>query len=513
MLTIDHETETSLQVQVFDQIRDLILYGRLRAGMALPSSRALASQVGVSRNTVMFAYERLAAEGYTATRGTAGMFVTSIPPDDLLLVRNLKDDAPPKEVIENQSSDPLLCFAGSPGGEIDRPALDFWVGRSASSAFPLQVWRRIISGILSVSDGPQYLTDYCDPAGLPELRKAIADRLARSRGMDVRTDQIIVTTGGQDALNLVLRILRNHTRRLCIENPCYIGASLLFQQEELPIKPIPVDEQGIRVDLLPNKRRNLLFVTPSHQFPTGAMMSLSRRLALLKWAEETESYIIEDDYDSEFRYDGPPLTALSGLDRGRRVFYVGSFSKSVGAGVRLGFAVLPRSFWNDARELKAHMSNGQSWLEQKALAEFINEGHFDRHVRKLSQIYKSRRDALIKALRNHFGDPKITGQDSGLHFVWHLPEGIGSGREIQEKARALGIGIYTLTSGAAFNFSGDVPDNIVMFGYSSLTEEEICEAISKLSDMLRLEGYRAPPREHLRSRVETDELEHQQPDT
>ncbi|SHH10561.1 PLP-dependent aminotransferase family protein [Cognatishimia maritima] len=488
MLTINHEAEASLQVQVFDQIRDLILCGRLRAGMALPSSRALANQLGVSRNTIMFAYERLAAEGYTASRGTAGMFVTSIPPDDLLLVRNLKDELVPTDDIENQSSDPLLCFAGSPGGEVNRPAFDFWVGRSAAGAFPLKTWRRIVGGILSASDGPRYLTDYCDPAGLPELRKAISDRLARSRGMDVSTDQIIVTTGGQDALNLILRVLRNHTRRLCIENPCYIGASLLFQQEELPIEPIPVDDEGIRVDLLPNKRRNLLFVTPSHQFPTGVMMSLSRRLALLKWAEETESFIIEDDYDSEFRYNGPPLTALSGLDRGRRVFYVGSFSKSVGAGVRLGFTVLPRSFWNDARVSKAHMSNGQSWLEQKALAEFINEGHFDRHVRKLSQIYKARRDVLIEALKGHFGDPKITGQDSGLHFVWHLPEGIGSGQIIQEKARSIGIGIYSLASGAAFDFSGEPPGNMVMLGYSSLTESEICQAIARLSDLLRDQG-------------------------
>jgi len=481
-LTLDPSSNKSLQAQIFDQIRVLILDGRLQADMALPPTRLVAERYRVSRNTVIIAYDRLAAEGYVEPRGTSGVFVTSIPPDDFLLISSPDKLIQHKREGDDQSSGPLLCFAGSRGGAEDRPAIDFWVGRSAASGFPLRVWRRIVTKLLSGE--PQYLTDYCDPAGLPQLRRAIADHLGRTRGMDVTTEQIVVTAGGQDALNLVLNLLRTHTAQFCIENPCYAGASMLFQGENLPIEPIPVDGEGLRTDVLPNVKRSLLYVTPSHQYPTGVVMSLSRRLALLRWAEETNSYIVEDDYDSDFRYDGPPLTALSGLDRGRRVFYVGTFSKSVGAGLRLGFAVVPRVYAEDARMLKARMSNGQSWLEQCALAEFIRDGHFDRHVRKLRQIYKDRRDCLISALRKRVPEAAISGQDSGLHLVWRMPAGMPSARTVQLRARTAGIGVYSLSSGSAFDFDGMAPDDRLMFGYASLTEPEITRAVETLFRIL-----------------------------
>ena len=208
-LTLDAGSKKSLQAQIFDQVRALILNGRLQAEMALPPTRALAERFSVSRNTVMIAYERLAAEGYVEARGTAGIFVTSIPPDDLLLVSSVNDGALPNGPVADPSGEPLLCFAGSPGGGEDRPALDMWVGRSAAIGFPLRIWRSIIGKLLS--GGPQYLTDYCDPAGLPELRKAIADHLGRSRGMHVSMDEIIITSGGQDALNLILNLMREQT--------------------------------------------------------------------------------------------------------------------------------------------------------------------------------------------------------------------------------------------------------------------------------------------------------------
>jgi GntR family transcriptional regulator/MocR family aminotransferase len=482
-------SDKSLQAQIFDQVRTLILDGRLQAGMSLPPTRLLAERYQVSRNTVMIAYDRLAAEGYVESRGTSGVFVTPIPPDDLLLVSSPSGPLRSNGPVPDQSGEPLLCFAGSPGGGNNRPTIDFWVGRSAANGFPLRVWRRIVARLLSGDS--QYLTDYCDPAGLPQLRKAIADHLGRTRGMHVTTDQIIVTAGGQDALNLVINLLRGHTENLCIENPCYAGASMIFQTENLPIEPVPVDAEGIRTDCLPNKQRSLIYVTPSHQYPTGVVMTLSRRLALLRWADDTDSYIMEDDYDSDFRYDGPPLTALSGLDRSRRVFYIGTFSKSVGAGLRLGFAVVPRIFSNDARLLKAKMSNGQSWLEQCALAEFVSDGHFDRHVRKLRQLYKSRRDTLISALRKRFREPVISGQDSGLHLVWRLPKGMPSALAIQMKARAAGVGVYALSSGGAFDFDGTAPDDMLMFGYASLTESKIVEAVEKLDGMLRTMSLKA----------------------
>jgi GntR family transcriptional regulator/MocR family aminotransferase len=482
-LALNADGKKSLQTQIYDQIRTLILNGRLKAGMAVPPSRSLAEKMAVSRNTVCIAYERLVAEGYLEARGTAGIFVTAIPPDSHIFAGTCRENYLASAAVADLEGDPLLCFAGSAGGRADRLRYDFWPGRSASSSFPLAVWRSIISKLLATQS--RYLTDYCDPAGLPELRQAIADYLARSRGMDVSSNQIIITAGSQDAINLVLNLLQDRIRQLCIENPCYLGASMLFLSAGMPIEPITVDKDGLQTDLLPGRRGSLLYVTPSHQFPTGVMMTLNRRLALLKWAEHTESYIIEDDYDSDFRYDGPPLTALAGLDRGRRVFYVGTFSKSVGAGVRLGFAVVPRIYWEEARQMKARMSNGQSWLEQRVMAEFISEGHFDRHVRKLRHIYRSRRDILLGALERHFPDPITSGHDSGLHFVWKLPPGLPNARDVQRAARLAGIGVYALSSGAAFDFTEGMSDDMVMLGYSSLTEAEIEKAIDELASLLR----------------------------
>ncbi len=377
----------------------------------------------------------------------------------------------------------MLCFAGSPGGGGERPELDFWVGRSDPAGFPLRIWRRIVNRLLSHETA--YLTDYCDPAGLPELRAAIATHLRRARAVAVTKDQVVVTTGGQDALNLVFNLLKGHTRQLCIENPCYLGASLIFRSAGMAVHPVPVDGDGLRTELLPRDRGSLLYVTPSHQFPTGAIMPLTRRLELLRWAEETDSYIVEDDYDSDFRYDGPPLTALAGLDGGRRVFYVGTFSKSVGAGLRIGYATVPRMFWDEARMMKARMSNGQAWLEQAALATFIDEGHFDRHLRRLRQLYKARRDHLVATLRRTFDEAMIIGGESGLHLVWRLPPGCPPARQVQVAARERGIGVYALSSGAAFDVDQGARDDMLVFGYSSLTEAQIGDAVGRLKSMLR----------------------------
>jgi GntR family transcriptional regulator/MocR family aminotransferase len=480
-LGLDPMSERTLYAQIFEQIRELILAGALKGGAALPASRRLAEAHGISRNTVTVAYERLVSEGYVLSRGTAGLFVTELAPDEALLV--WPKGAPLSSSRDGPSAEPVLCFAGRPGGGNDRPRIDFWVGRSDPAEFPITIWRRLVNRRLTQT--APVLTDYTDPAGLSDLREIIAGHLARARGMHVSGDQIIVTNGGQDALNLLYRLVARSTSRLCIETPCYLGASFLFQETEKEISPVAVDEEGLKVEELPQTRRNLLYVTPSHQFPTGATMSLRRRLALLRWAEETESQIIEDDYDSDFRYDGPPLTALAGLDRSRRVLYMGTFSKSIGAGIRLGFAVLPKPYWERARLVKAQMSNGQSWLEQAALADFIEERHFERHLRRLRRIYKSRRDCLVKALNDNFECPVLSGHASGLHLTWRLPQGSPPASELQLRARADGIGVYSLRSGAAFNFDNDARDDLLIFGYSSVPEPDIVRAVASLRRMLQ----------------------------
>ncbi|MCZ7593659.1 MAG: PLP-dependent aminotransferase family protein [Hyphomicrobium sp.] len=303
-------------------------------------------------------------------------------------------------------------------------------------------------------------------------------------------------------MNLLYRLLAHRTAQLCIENPCYLGASFLFQGTGKKICPVPVDEDGLRVEELPQNKGSLLYVTPSHQFPTGATLSLKRRIGLLRWAEETDSLIIEDDYDSDFRYDGPPLTALAGLDRSRNVFYMGTFSKSVGAGLRLGFAVLPPEYWDKARVLKAQMSNGQSWLEQAALADFLGQGHFDRHLRRLRQVYKARRDCLVKALHDNFECPVLSGTAAGLHLTWRLPQDSPPASLIQIKARERGVGVYSLRSGASFDFNPSARDELLIFGYSSIREDDIVAAVADLRRLLRADnGKESPQRSTRRSRA------------
>jgi GntR family transcriptional regulator/MocR family aminotransferase len=248
------------------------------------------------------------------------------------------------------------------------------------------------------------------------------------------------------------------------------------------MQPVPVDNDGIDVDRLPKTRRSLLYVTPSHQYPLGVTLSLERRLKLLEWAARTDSFIIEDDYDGDFRYEGAPLTALRGLDRGGRVLYLGTFSKSLAAGLRLGFIVAPPVLASSLREWKSLASNGTPWLEQSAMAEFMNSGGFIRHLRRIRAIYKTRRDLVAASLRQSFGDAAITGLRGGMHLSLRVPRRFGGAVEIEKEAGRNGVGIYTPGRGGAF-ISPDHPRaaDTLLFGYAALPEKNIRTAMAKLA--------------------------------
>ncbi len=480
-LVLDSEAPATLQMQVFDQVRTMILEGRLKPGMSLPPSRHLAERACVSRNTVILAYERLVDEGYIEPRGTAGMYVSQVLPDDLLSTETRKEGHS-HNGEDTRGLSNILGFEGQPVGVQRsgqrRPKYDFWVGRPDVNGFPVRQWKRILSRKLTYSG--YAMTEYVDPAGLEELRVAIADHLGPARGMSTTPEQVIITSGSQDGLNLICRLLKAKNQPVYIENPCYQGAAYLFQSSHHELIPIPVDKFGLDVDRLPLDRSGIIYVTPSHQYPTGVTMSLDRRMKLLKWAEESNSIIIEDDYDSDFRYDGPPLTSLSGLDHTQRVLYVGTFSKSLGAGLRLGFVVVPESLSTAARCAKSQMNNGQPWLDQSVLAEFIETGAFDRHLRRMRNLYKSRCDHLRACLENKFGEADLTGETGGLHVAWRPPAGLPPASEIERRAYARGVGVYALDSGGAYAFNGTSNDDVLVLGYSSLSESDIERAIEKL---------------------------------
>lgn len=474
----------SLQCQLFEQLRGLILDGTLKGGEKLPASRGLSEMLQISRNTVTLTYQRLADEGYVEMRGSVGTFVSSQIPDAALLTQSRQRFWP-------RSDDAAL--ATSIGRHVRaqtllnphrrRLAADFWVGRPDARSFPTKLWMKLIHKRL-LSAGAA-LTEYKDPAGLGELRQAIVDHLRPARGIKASAEQVIVVGGCQDGLNLVGRMLMSPGTTAVIEDPCYQGAAYLFESLGARIHPVAVDSKGIVTSQLPNERRCIAYATPSHQYPLGVTLSLDRRLELIRWAEATDSYILEDDYDSDFRFNGPPIAALKGLDRPDRVIYLGTFSKCLGAGLRLGYALVPRGLVALASAVKTLMNNGQPWLEQAVLADFMRSGAYQRHLRKIRQLYLSRRNALIAALERHFGASEILGSEAGMHIVWRLPDHLPSASKLEALALSVGVGVYAVGSGGAVELGASVGnDRYLVLGFSSLTEREIECGIASLAAAL-----------------------------
>lgn len=491
-LNVDTAEPLSLQNQIFEQLRSLILDGQLRVGEILPATRALSEQLNVSRNTVALAYERLASEGYIESRGSVGTFVSAdIPESTLQSISGTHLENVPASTRHRRSvARPRAQALVNP--HRNRLIADFSVGRPAPDSFPHQVWAKLIAARLKSAGSA--LTEYRDPAGYIELRQEIASHLRSARGVTAHPNHLIIVGGCQDGLNLVCRMLvKKPGSPAIVESPCYQGAAYLFESFNAKLFPVDVDDKGIEVTRLPDIKKGIAYVTPSHQYPLGVTMSLDRRLELLRWASRTDSYIIEDDYDSDFRFHGSPMTALKGLDRDGRVIYLGTFSKSIGAGIRIGYVVMPPGMAAAATAMKTLMNNGQPWLEQAVLADFMSSGGFKRHLRKIRMLYLARRNALLGALTSHFGESEVIGDDAGMHLAWRVPDEFPSASEIQARALETGVGVYTLSSGAAVDFDPDRRgDRHLVLGFSSLSEDKIKEGISRLAAALKTEREPAP---------------------
>jgi GntR family transcriptional regulator/MocR family aminotransferase len=487
LMRLSQSGKLGLQYQVFEQLRAMILDGTLKCGAKLPATRALSETLGVSRNTVAFAYARLADEGYIEARKSVGTFVSSQIPDAALLA----SDIPAKEQAHREVGQP----SANSSFMVDvrslmlvnphkrRLVADFWVGRPDAGSFPIKIWSKLINRRL-LSAGPA-LTEYKDPAGLLELRQAIADHLRPARGITTSADRIVIVGGCQDGLNLVCRMMLSKGNAAVVETPCYQGAAYLFEAFGASIHTVPVDKKGLVTSRLPETVNSIAYVTPSHQYPMGVTLSLDRRLELLAWAARTHSYILEDDYDSDFRFKGPPVAALKGFDRSDRVIYLGTFSKCMGAGLRLGYVILPACLQEKARRFKALMNNGQPWLEQAALADFMTGGSYVRHLRRIRRVYLARRNALVESLKRHFPTGEVFGDEAGMHLTWRLPEYLPSARKVEEVALSVGVGVYSVGSGGAAHFEPTADsDRFLVLGFSSLSEKEIELGISRLAEAL-----------------------------
>jgi GntR family transcriptional regulator/MocR family aminotransferase len=494
MLNLVRDCRESLQRQISAQISNAILEGRLAPGTELPASRVLAGQYGISRNTVMQVYERLAAEGYIETERSARTLVSEILPEECLRVDRLatpngKELGPARQkaAVIFRGERPVVPETGS-----RRMKIDFWPGRPNPNLFPMSLVRKL-ARIERTSMGTCELTDYGDAFGTRELRQAIAQHLETARGLPANYEQIIITSGIQEALNIISRLFVKQGTQVLVENPCYRSAALVFESYGAKLVPLEVDRQGARVDTLGEEDAPLAYVTPSHQFPTGATMSLDRRLKLLEWAHASGAYVIEDDYDSDYRFSGPPLTALAGLDSGRNVIYVGTFSKSIGAGIRTGFAVLPPRLVEPARTLKILLNFGHPWLEQYVLADFLRTRAYQRHLRRIRRAYRDVRDTLLKELASAFGDLDLWGVESGMHLMWRLPRDFPKPPEFIERVARHGVRIHSLHSGGAHDMGSPYAKDAVLLGYSSLSREEINIAVRVMNKAVNDDATAASP--------------------
>ena len=487
--------------QVYRSLRDEILSGRIASGERVPSTREIAGLLNVSRNTAVAAYEQLLAEGYISARlGAAGTVVSSIlPPDGYALRRALAGSASPAPLRQVR---PKIAAAGarflrsaracskslglsSLSWELTPPHIryDFRPGRPSFADLPYALWCRLLGSRArgaSVAD-----LEYGPPAGRRELREAVSTRLRRLRGLNADPERIVIVNGTQQALDLICRVLLNPGDRVLMEEPHYTGARCAFMAAGAELVFSPVDEHGMRIPRpVAGKRAcRLAYVTPSHQFPTGAVLSIERRLELLAWASRLGAFIVEDDYDGEYRYDGQPAQALGGLDRQGSAIYVGTFSKILFPSLRLGYLVLPQSLVEPFVAAKAIADTGTAALEQLAMADFIDAGHFDRHLRRTTTSNTARRKALVEALHEQFGDRvQICGGNAGLHvFAWLKGKNGGPIEDASGKAEKAGIGLYT-----ADPFYARAPSRTaILFGYAPLRQRDIREGIRRLAEALR----------------------------
>ncbi len=425
-LGLDRGVGVPLHRQLYEGLREAILSGRLRPGARLPSTRALAADLGASRNTVLAAFGQLLAEGYVEGRVGAGTTVASTLPETLLRAH------PEARAAERPGRRPRLSRRGAllvgtraalaRGAVAARP---FRPGLPGLELFPFDLWTRLVAR--RWRRVPRQLLDYGDPAGYAPLRDAIAAYLREARAVRCEAGQVIVVTGAQQAVDLAARVLLDPGDTAWVEDPGYPGARGALVAAGIRLAPVPVDGEGLDVGRgarqAPHAR--LVYVTPSHQYPLGVTMSLHRRLALLEWASRSGAWILEDDYDSEYRYGGRPLAALQGLDTAGRVIYVGTFSKVLFPSLRLGYLVVPPELVDAFVAARALADRHSPSVTQAALADFIDGGHFARHVRRTRALYAERQAALVRAVRRALrGLLDVTPAEAGMHLLGWLPAGV-----------------------------------------------------------------------------------------
>jgi GntR family transcriptional regulator/MocR family aminotransferase len=478
-IELDAGSGVPLHRQLYDALRGAIADGRITPGTRLPSTRALAEALGLSRSTITASFAQLHSEGYLEATTGSGTFVSLDLPAEAPPERPRRDAYGAGASIRLSTYGASLAEAGPLEPARVPGAIDFRDGRPAFDAFPFAQWRRCIAR--SIGTDGAWLDYSPDPAGDSGLREAIAAYLGRARAVRARAGDVVIVSGSQQAIDIIARVLIEPGDVVALEEPGYLGAQRTFAANGADLRAIPVDEDGLRVDLLERDAAGarLVYVTPSHQFPLGVVLSSERRRALLRWAEGAGAIVVEDDYDSAYRYEGRPIPALAGIDLSGRVIYVGTFSKTMFPALRIGYVVVPPALRGVVLAAKAFSDRQSPILEQRALAAFIADGSFERHLRRMRVLYRSRRAALLAALRREFGaDATVIGDRAGMHLVARLH---GAGPDFA--ARALQSGVAVMSTDA-HRLHGGVAGEYI-FGFAELDEATIAEGIARLGRVPR----------------------------
>ena len=500
LVVVDAKAADPLHRQVYAGLRDAIVAGRLPTGARLPSTRALASDLHVARNTVTTAFQQLRAEGYVAGRTGGGTRVCEVIPDEMLRARPLPRTAPPPRAAGSPGGRKEAGRAAPPHAPPPTPALSrrgaalvaagrifpstaeqpqaFSIGLPALDEFPVKLWARL--AVRRWRRPPSLASG--DAAGYEPLRRAIAAYVAAARGVRCGFEQVVIVSGAQHGLDLTARLLLDPGDATWIEDPGYPGARSAFLGAGARLVPVPVDAEGIRVAegrrAAPDAR--LVHVTPSHQFPLGGSMSPRRRLELLAWAHEAGAWIVEDDYDSEFRYAGRPLPSLQGLDEHGRVLYLGSFGKTLYPGLRLGYLVVPQRAVDAFAAARSVGDRHPPLFDQAVVADFIDQGHFVRHLRRMRRLYAERQQALLEAARRALdGLLEVPPDAAGIHLVGELPPGVdaaaAAARAAQHEVRVVPLCRYS---------SGPRERGALLLGYAAIPIPAIHRGVERLAAAL-----------------------------
>ena len=467
MVPLYAQDKRPLYEQIYQYIKDEIRGGRLTAWSRLPSTRVLADNLKVSRSTTQMAYEQLLSEGYIEAVPCRGYFVAGI-----------------EELVEVKGQE-TGSFVPEPAGSREQYRVDFSPRGIDLDSFPFNTWRKISKNTL-VDDNKEMFAGG-DPQGERSLRAAIGSYLHSARGVNVRPEQIIIGAGSEYLWLLLSQILgMNH--KIAMENPTYKQAFRVFESLGHPIFPVSMDEWGMKVKELEKTQARIAYVMPSHQYPTGIVIPIKRRQELLKWAKKQEGrYLIEDDYDSEFRYKGRPIPALQGMDDSQKVIYMGTFSRSIAPAIRVGFMVLPEPLLALYREKAGFYASTVSRVDQNILTHFIIEGYYERHLNRMRSVYRGKHDTLLAGLRELEPYFEIGGEYAGIHVLLTHKKGI-SEKKLTETAAQAGVKVYGM-SDFVIGQNKDLFPSTVILGYASLKESEITEGCKRLVNAWKeLEG-------------------------